>query len=481
MVPVPNGPRLLWVVDDSPLDAEHARRILARHYRVEVIRDGAAAIERLAAGEAPDVLVLDWVMPDVTGLDVCRFLRSSSRFSQVRIVLLTVRHEVSQIVEGLSAGADDYLPKPWADEELLARVATQVQTKILLERAERAEGALRQLLAEAPDALLAVDAQSRLTFANQRAEQVLGLPMESLIGQAVGDAVPGLSIDSISVGPGEALFPLPDVTIGDRIFSPAVRVLATDSAGRTTIALRDVTDQRRAQARRLDFYSVIAHDLRSPLSAILLRTQHILRGGRGLVSAELTRDIRRMEASVRAMMGLINDFLDLARLEGTGYKIDQQPTDLLEVVENAVEDFRPLSESKNQALDLMKPPRAVTVLGDGPRLGQVVSNLLSNSVKYTHHGGEVQVSIEPDTTCVTVRVRDNGPGIPPERHSKLFRRYSRLVEEGGSSGGSGLGLMIVREIVEAHGGSVGLESAEGEGSTFWFRVPLAPQKECPSS
>src|SRR5437763_537835 len=140
-MPTAVAKRVAWIVDDSRLDAERARQVLSGECSVEIFADGSAALERLAATTAtPDVMVLDWVMPGVTGLDLCRFLRAAEGgYAQVGILLLTTHRNTEQIVEGLSAGANDYLAKPYADAELLARVHALLRTRELLERAKQAE------------------------------------------------------------------------------------------------------------------------------------------------------------------------------------------------------------------------------------------------------------------------------------------------------------------------------------------------------
>src|SRR5438270_5660986 len=152
-------PRLpaIWIVDDSPLDAERARKALSDRYEVTWLQDGSTAIERLAAGPLPDVLVLDWVMPGVSGIEVCQYARSEGTgLEEISILLLTSQDSTEQIVEGLVAGANDYLAKPYADDELRARVGALLRTRSLLQRATQAESALADLLEAIPDAILVV-------------------------------------------------------------------------------------------------------------------------------------------------------------------------------------------------------------------------------------------------------------------------------------------------------------------------------------
>lgn len=427
-------------------------------------------LEHLATHAPPDVLVLDWVMPGVSGIDVCRFVRSSRQDApEIRILLLTVRNRTDQIVEALESGANDHVSKPWVDAELLARVGNLVRMRELNQRVEEAEARALHLLAKAPDALLVVDAQGRITYANDEALRVLA--DGRIVGASLAEKVADLSLDSIDVGAGQGLFPLRDVKIRGRIFSPSIRVLPGDDASHTTIALRDVTDQRKAEERRLDFYSIIAHDLRSPLTSIQLRTDAILRGRRGILPAELLGDIRKIESNIRSLVAMINDFLDLARFEGAGYKISAEPIGLCELVRTSVDDFRPLADASALSLAVDAPEGELTVRGDRGRLMQVLSNLIGNAIKFTAPGGHIVARVEAAPGGVRVSVVDNGPGIAADLLPSLFERYVRAIDTQHQVAGTGLGLMIVREIVQAHGGAVGVESEPGSGSTFWFRLP----------
>src|SRR3954470_1201743 len=295
--------RTVFVVDDSALDRERACKALEREYAIEAFADGSAVLERLAAGSSPDVVVLDWVMPGVSGIEVCRFIRSQRGLAEVAILFLTVHQRTTdQVVSGLEAGANDYLLKPFAEQELRARGGALVRTKSLIARAERAEARVRKLLDFTPDALFAVDAQANFTYVNPEAERIFGQPASALLGHAVTEVLPELTFQSISAGPGEAIFPVPDLRVGDSVYSPSIRFLPGDDAASTTVSLRDVTAQRHAEARRLDFYSMIAHDLRSPLQAILMRLELINGGARGVLSAELLNDVRHIDASTRSLV-----------------------------------------------------------------------------------------------------------------------------------------------------------------------------------
>jgi PAS domain S-box-containing protein len=444
---------------------------------VEVFQDGSAVLERLTSHAAPDVMLLDWMMPGISGLEVCRFLRSDAvRHAQMGILLLTVHRAVEQIVEGLSAGADDYLPKPYQDEELRARVVAQIRIRELLERTRHAEELNRRLLESAPDAMLAIDVRGQLTFANQEACRVLGSPREALLGRTVLDLIPSWP-DLPSQPSAESYRTLPDVEIKGRLFSPTLRLPPTSTSAVLMISLRDVTARRQAEARRLDFYSIIAHDLRTPLNSISLRTHLILNGKHGPLSPGLLSDMHKIDANIQSLVVMINDFLEMARAEATPLTIDSSEVNLVGLLDTAMEAFRPLLESGKLSWQRVAPdsPADSCVQGDARRLSQVLSNLIANAIKFTPPHGAITTTVQRAGDFIEVLVADTGPGVPAEAIPTLFDRYTRVQPENAGVAGSGLGLMIVREIVAAHGGNVGVDSEVGKGSCFWVRLPA---KKC---
>lgn len=472
MEPSPQKRSVVWVVDDSPLDVERARRVLVNDYAVRTFVDGSAMLEHLASNPPPDVLVLDWVMPGVSGIEVCRFLRSGELGQQLAILLLTTQTQTQQIVEGLAAGANDYLVKPYADPELRARVDALVRWNGLLDRAQKAEAHVLELLEHAPDPLISVDQRSRITYVNVEAQGALGQDSNALCGRPLAEVLPTLPLEQLGLAARHPR-PLSDIEIGEQIFAPSVRLLPDDRSGGLTIALRNVTERRRRETRRLDFYSIIAHDLRSPLGAMLMRTDMMLRGRRGILSADLISDLRKMETHMRGLVALINDFLDFARMEEAAHTMERARVEMTGLISEIVEDFKPLIDSTNQAVRMECHGQAVA-LGDRRRLQQVLTNLVSNAIKFTPANGHITVRARQDEHWCEIAIEDDGPGIPPEIVSTLFQRYTRAPNLRGDAGGTGLGLLIVREIVEGHGGTVGVDSQPGQGSRFWFRVPAAP-------
>lgn len=457
--------RVVWVIDDSAFDRQRAQQVLGGECVVELFQDGSTALERLAVARPPDVMVLDWVMPGVNGVDLCRFLRSAQGGHQeVGVLLLTAHRDTDQIVEGLSAGANDYLAKPYADAELLARVRALLRARQMLERAEQAEALNLKLLQTAPDPLIALDENRRIRFANEAACVALEQSSTALFGERLADVLPTLDR---YLDPSQSSLTLADVKVGEKLYSPSLRSMP-NAAFHTVASLRDVTERRRVDARRLDFYSVVAHDLRTPLNTLTLRTRLILDGKNGELSAGMRSDVLKIDANLTSLVTMINDFLDLARLENVAYRLDNHDVDLVALLADTVENLRPQLEA-NQLRWVDESLQPIQVCGDQRRLQQVLTNLISNAIKFTDAHGTITTRVSRRDQHVEVSVTDTGRGIAAEHLTMIFDRYTRATDS--KVPGTGLGLMIVREIVEAHGGRVGVESIEGKGSRFWFRLP----------
>ncbi|WP_434386041.1 response regulator [Melittangium boletus] len=242
------------------------------------------------------------------------------------------------------------------------------------------------------------------------------------------------------------------------------RLFEREKAARTTAE----------EANRLkdEFLATVSHELRTPLTA-MLGWVGLLRAG-GLPADKSARALETVERNARAQAQLIEDLLDVSRIMAGNLKLDQERVDLSVVVEQALETVRPAAQARalriRCALDA-----SGRVMGDPHRLQQVVWNLLSNAVKFTPPEGEVDVWLERDDTTLTLFVQDTGQGISPDFLPHVFERFRQA--EGGSTrrfGGLGLGLSIVRHLVEMHGGTVGVESTGlGQGACFWVRLPLA--------
>jgi signal transduction histidine kinase len=236
--------------------------------------------------------------------------------------------------------------------------------------------------------------------------------------------------------------------------------------------LRAQNEQLRESERlKSELVSIVSHELRTPLASVL-----------GFTSLLLTRDFDEdtrkrylgiVDAQARRLGSLIDDFLDARRLEQGKLELAREPIDVAGLLREQAELFA--GQSARHRVDVAVPAEPLPVRGDRDRLAQVVGNLLSNAIKYSPEGGVVELVGIRENGTVRVQVRDQGVGIPKDQQSQIFTRFFRGDAAASGIAGTGLGLAVSREIVEAHGGRIGFISAERRGSTFWLELPAADQ------
>jgi signal transduction histidine kinase len=218
---------------------------------------------------------------------------------------------------------------------------------------------------------------------------------------------------------------------------------------------------------KTELVNIVSHELRTPLASVLGFTALLLK--REFDPLTRRHYLGIVDAQARRLAALLEDLLDVQRIEHEGVELTRERVDLAHLLDEQAQLYA--AQSPNHRLAIRLDERPLTVRGDAGRLAQVVGNLLSNAIKYSPDGGTVELVAARSGDAVRVAVRDEGRGIPHDQQSRIFTKFFR--GDAGASGitGTGLGLAVSREIVEAHGGSIGFESDPGEGTTFWLELP----------
>jgi signal transduction histidine kinase len=234
-----------------------------------------------------------------------------------------------------------------------------------------------------------------------------------------------------------------------------------------------IEDLRGLEKVRGTFINAISHDLRIPLTGIIGYGEFLEEEAGGTLTDEQKEFTHQILQAASRMTGLLNELLDFARLEAGQFAIAARPIDYPRVLKQALNTFRPAIQKKRLHMTIDLPAEIPAVLADPDRVIQILSNLLSNAVKFTPEQGQITVRAYPTGSMLKAEVSDSGVGIAPEELPFMFERFHQ-TEAGRKAGGTGLGLSIIKTLVEAHGGTVGVQSELGKGSTFWFTLPLNP-------
>jgi len=338
------------------------------------------------------------------------------------------------------------------------------------------------ILTSTSDGLVVFDAEDRISFVNPAAERMLGRGAETLVGLVTDTwKVFGLVADPDG-GVRETGTQIREV----RMEEPTHRIVdvridpVLDDAGAYLGAvtnIRDVTAEREATQMKNEFVSTVSHELRTPLTSIKGYIDLILDGEAGEVNEIQQEFLSIVKENSDRLVELINDMLDISRIESGRIVLKIQPLDLCERITGAVNTFRAVLDQQGRSISVDVCEDLPLAAGDPDRVGQVLINFISNAIKYSPAGGDVNLKASARNSMVRVAISDQGIGIAPEDQAKLFTKFYRvdssLTRE---IGGTGLGLSICKSIIELLGGQVGVDSAEGQGSTFWFELPLASER-----
>jgi PAS domain S-box-containing protein len=496
------GARIL-VVDDNADMRDYVARLLKEQWRVVTACDGVDALEKLA-GESFDLVLADVMMPRMDGFALLKAIKSDPRTVDVPLVLLSARAGEESRVEGVVAGADDYLVKPFTAQQLIAQVSAQLTIGRVRrdsarerERVRASEEAALALFSSAPNPVVILrGAKHVVEFANPAACEIWGRRQEEVIGRPLLEALPevrGQGIDELLDGvlaSGEPYegreFPV-RLAKGTVYFNFVYAPLRTAQGGGEGVLVTafDVTEQvlAREQVNALraaaenanrtkdEFLAMLGHELRNPLSPIVSAMQ--LMRLRGSASTEL--DI--LERQVGNLTRLVDDLLDVSRITRGKIELRKESFELAEAVVRALEMAADLLEQRGHRLDVSQVPRqGCRVDADPQRLAQVIANLLTNAAKYSEPGSRITLRGERLGERVRLSVRDEGVGIAPDMLDRIFDLFVQQPQTlARSQGGLGLGLAIVRNIVELHGGRVTVTSAGvGMGAEFVVDLPASP-------
>jgi PAS domain S-box-containing protein len=508
--PVADRPRIVLADDNADMRV-YIQRILEKSgYDVDVAENGVAALAAIQHGRLPELLLTDVMMPMMDGFSLLHALRSDEATKGMVIILLSARAGEEARLEGLAAGADDYLIKPFGARELQARVdgaitlarqrreASAREHSLLTEiETERSRSALREsqahvasLFEQTTAGIAELDLAGHLSRVNDRYCQIIGRTREQLIGHPFHafiypeDLEENVQLFNRMVDTGQPFevdnrYQHPDGTVVwvSKAVNP-IKINGDPSLVSVMAVVLDITERKKAEEevrdasqRKDEFLAMLAHELRNPLAPISAAAQLI--GMTRLNEERLKQMSGVITRQVRHMTNLVDDLLDVSRVTRGLVSISKSVHEIKELVANALEQVQPLFQARNQRLVVNLATEKVNVLADEKRLVQILTNLLNNASKFTPAGGVIELRTEAHDKHIDLVVQDNGIGMTPELQLRVFDLFAQAERTPDrSQGGLGLGLALVKTLVNLHGGEVSCAS-EGldKGSVFVVTLP----------
>ncbi|NVI80958.1 response regulator [Janthinobacterium sp. BJB401] len=432
----------ILIVEDSPTQAERLRRLIqSLHYNARVAANGQLALAAIRERK-PHLVLSDIVMPEMNGYDLCRAIKSDPTLRDIPVILVTSLNDPKDIIRGIECGADNFIRKPYAEDYLLNRISHMLMNQKLRKNQNVEIG-------------IALYLGDQKHFINAERQQILDL-LISTYEQAV--QVNG------------------ELQARERQVIELNMRLAHHAAELETInreiALKNL-ELAEASRMKSAFIANMSHELRTPLNAIIGFTGALLMKLPGPLTSDQDKQLNTIRASARHLLSLINDILDVAKIEAGKLTLSIEPVHCQELMADVADTLRPLAQQKGLALELElgEPGQSPAIIDTDRRaLTQILINLLNNAIKFTEQG-TVRISLsqrDEDGVQVTeMSIADSGAGIKEEDQAKLFQAFSQLDSTSTRHvEGAGLGLYLCQNLANAIGGALFFNSDYGSGSTF---------------
>ncbi|MGQ9687174.1 MAG: ATP-binding protein [Desulfobaccales bacterium] len=486
-------PYTILVVDDEKVIREGCSLILQPEgYRVATANNGQEALELLRR-EPIDLVLCDLKMPVMGALEVLEEARH--HHPEVPIIIITGHATVTNAVECMKKGAYDFVTKPFRVDHLTLVVKRAVE-KLSLERQTRRlqeeqarnlynlateQSRLHTIINCMADGVLVTNRDLEVVLCNPALKNFLELsrplPQPGPLSAYVPDPALREAIQTLLISPKEDnKYISLELSLGRaylRALSAPFYGPDLELLGIVTV-FHDITHFKELDEMKNDFVRMVSHELRAPLSAIKMQHTVILDGLAGDLTDKQRELLSRAQAKIQGLLDLINELLNVARMEAGHCQLEQVPLSLREILVELLELLKTKAENQKIKLHLALPSDLPPVQADRRGMEEIFMNLLCNAINYSPDGGEVRVAVVSRGDYLEVEVSDTGIGIDPEDLPKIFDKFYRAKHpQTRQVIGTGLGLAIVKKLVEAHRGSVQVESRPGAGTTFRVLLPTA--------
>lgn len=432
-----------------------------------------------------DIILLDLMMPGISGMEALERIRELHPDSVV--IVITGYATLDHAVNAMKKGAFDFISKPFSPQDLRLVLTKAIEHTRTLKDIAKEKSRMHTMVNHLTDGVMATDTEKRIVLANPfflnlmgyNSSAPVGRPVEELVFQEkilnLIDQALEMDCDEFVELVDEFTTPL-EKPENERVVG--VRCIPfRDRLGRnlgTITVLNDITTLKRMDQMKSDFVSMVSHEIRSPMNSILMQHKVLLDGLAGELTEKQQQIISRASEKIKALVSLSTELLDLAKMESGLIHMEKERLRVALILSDQVNFHGPKAQAKNITLALKSLPELPPILANRINVEELLSNLISNAINYTPENGRVTVFAEPDEDFIRIDVSDTGIGIAPEEQGQIFDRFYRVKNEKTRyTIGTGLGLPIVKSIVEAHNGRIVVESQVDEGSTFSVYLPIA--------
>ncbi|MGB5156692.1 ATP-binding response regulator [Desulfobacterium sp. N47] len=474
----------ILVVDDEVRIRDACRLVLEDcGYGVCVAATGAEGLE-LIRDRHFDIILLDLMMPEMSGFDV--LAKVKALHPDTVIIVITGYATLEHSLDAMKKGAFDFIPKPFTPEHLRATIAKAIYYTQTLRDIADTRSRLRTLVNRISDGVMCTNHENRVVLANPAFLRMIGCSAESVIGSSTDEFINIARIreiikETLNVNDSRALELTEEIPVNRHSRSEEIilNVRCTpfrDRTGRNIgviTVLHDITALKKMDRMKSEFVSTVSHEIRSPMNSVLMQIQVILDGLAGELTEKQRDILTRAYRKVENLAQMTTELLDLARIESGLITLEREPVAMADVIRDQVAFYLPLAASASIGMDIDISQELPPVLANRRNMEEVLSNLITNAIKYSPGGGRITVSASIANDYLHIRVKDTGMGISAEDQHRIFERFYRVKDKKTRYiNGTGLGLVIVKSILESHQGRIKIESQEGEGSTFSFFLPI---------
>lgn len=481
-----NGkPKVLIVDDEKGLRLGAKRLLESEGYYVEAAENGTQGIE-LGLATDFDLALIDIKMPDIDGIEVLR--RIKAEHPNTVCLMATGYASYETAVESTKLGAYSYIPKPFTPEELLAHLRKGYERRQLIVEAEQLRKEREERLLEVAyektrlnaiinsivDGVLVINKKGETALYNPAALRYLNindLPLEEYCLNILHPEIVKIVkryIETEKYNSASYSIQLEIKETGlfiEAVCSPVPHPDGT-LAG-VVIILNNITELKRLDQLKSQFVSMVAHELKTPVAAVLGFIKVILDESLHISDEQKTDFLMRSYNRLQGLIEMVNDLLDISRMDTKNSQREIKDLNLAEMLRALLEVYEIDIKKRNLSVKVNISPDLPLFKADSIQINRMFSNLLSNAIKYNKDGGSVLVDIKRENHFITIKISDTGVGISPENKKKLFNEFFRVKNESTRGiSGTGLGLSIVKRIVETYAGKIEVESEEGKGTTF---------------